>query len=46
MEYDSFETDENLTIILFNQSIENSKKLELFTIKWEFDTSKLNLNKL
>ena len=46
MDYDSFETDENLTIILFNQTSDKQKKLELYAIKWEFDTSKLNLPKL
>ena len=46
MEYDSFECDENLTTILFNSIVENKKKLELFAIKWEFDTSKLKLSKL
>lgn len=46
MEYDSFDCDESLTIILFNSVAENKKKLELYAIKWEFDTSQLNLNKL
>jgi hypothetical protein len=46
MDYDSFECDENLTIILFNTIAEKQKKLELYAIKWEFDTSKLKLNKL
>ena len=46
MQYDSFDCDENLTIILFNTIAEKQKKLELFCIKWEFDTSKLKLSKL
>ena len=35
-----------MTIILFNTFSDRQKKLELFAIKWEFDTSKLKLNKL
>ena len=44
MEYSIFETDDMLSSILFNNKRLNS--LELYAIKWEFDTSKLDMNKL
>lgn len=44
MKYDIFETDDNLSTILFNNKKINT--LELYAIKWEFDTSKLDMNKL
>ena len=44
MQYDLFETDDNLSCILFNNKKLNT--LELYTIKWEFDTSNLDMNKL
>jgi hypothetical protein len=44
MQYDIFETDDNMSTILFNNKKRNT--LELYAIKWEFDTSKLDMNKL
>ena len=44
MQYDLFETDDNLSCILFNNKKLNT--LELYAIKWEFDTSNLDMNKL
>ena len=44
MEYDTFETDENMTVIVFNNY--TTKVLDLYAIKWIFDTSELNFPKL
>ena len=44
MQYDIFETDDNMSTILFNNKKLNT--LVLYAIKWEFDTSKLDMNKL
>jgi hypothetical protein len=44
MQYDIFETDDNMSTILFNNKKLNT--LELHAIKWEFDTSKMDMNKL
>ena len=44
MQYSIFETDDNLSTILFNDKKLNT--LELYAIKWQFDTSKLDMNKL
>jgi hypothetical protein len=44
MEYSIFETDDMLSSIMFNNKRLNS--LELYAIKWQFDTSKLDMNKL
>ena len=44
MEYDYFETDDNLTVIVFSNN--TTKTLELYAIKWLFDTSELNFPKL
>mmetsp|Transcript_6435 Transcript_6435/g.10918 ORF Transcript_6435/g.10918 Transcript_6435/m.10918 type:complete len:155 (-) Transcript_6435:164-628(-) len=42
IQYDFFETDENLSIMVFKCK----QSLELYLIKWIFDMSKLDLNKL
>ena len=44
MEYSIFETDDMLSSILFNNKRLNS--LELYAIKWQFDTSNLDIIKL
>ena len=44
MEYDTFDTDDNMTVIVFSNQA--TKILELYAIKWIFDTSELNFNKL
>ena len=44
MEYDNFETDDNLAVIVFSNN--TTKTLELYAIKWIFDTSELNFPKL
>ena len=44
MEYDTLQTDDNLTTILFNNA--TNKTLELYAIRWQWDTSALNINKL
>lgn len=44
MQYDIFETDDNMSTILFNNKKLNT--LVLYAIKWEFDTSKLDMKKL
>jgi len=44
MQYSIFETDDNVSTILFNDKKLNT--LELYAIKWQFDTSKLDMNKL
>ena len=42
MEFDSFETDDMLTCILFNN--QKLKQLTLYAIKWIFDTSAVDIN--
>ena len=44
MQYDLFETDDNLSSILFYNRRLNT--LELYAIKWKFDTCHLDINKL
>mmetsp|Transcript_20791 Transcript_20791/g.32049 ORF Transcript_20791/g.32049 Transcript_20791/m.32049 type:complete len:309 (+) Transcript_20791:2782-3708(+) len=42
-DYEMFETDDNLTLMLFKTK---KKSLELYAIKWEFETTKLDLKRL
>jgi hypothetical protein len=44
MQYDIFETDDSLSTILFINRKLNT--LVLYAIRWQFDTCKLDLNKL
>ena len=42
MDYDKFDTDDNVTVLL----LKRMKTLELYCIKWIFDFSKMNIPKL
>jgi hypothetical protein len=44
MAHDIFETDDNLSSIIFYNRRLNS--LQLYAIKWEFDTKQLDMQKL
>jgi hypothetical protein len=44
VEFDSFECDDSLTVILFNSLKMNT--LTLYAIQWVFDQDKLDLNQL
>ena len=44
MDYTSFETDDCMTTLLVNNA--KAKSLQLYAIKWMFDTSKLDKAKL